>query len=241
MEMHANKKKLIEKAVVNIKRYGGQGVLVPGGYILTAAHCVSVKYNAGKLMGNWDIEEIYAGNKSFKLDVYAAEAGCDIAILGELDNQAFTQNELQSFEVFVEETVPIPIFFGEIELFKEIDVYVYTHFGTWIKGIAKRYNNQSGGIAISYNEKIKEGTSGSPIVNEKGEIIAIVSHCCKKAYKEKYEGSAPIISKALPVWMLERILNAKAVWKKQYSITPASSARQGARASEICKYFRGVC
>ena len=43
---------IVEKATVRLTGKGGQGVLVPGGLIVTAAHCVNWYLEGGMAMGD---------------------------------------------------------------------------------------------------------------------------------------------------------------------------------------------
>ena len=51
-------KKRVEKATVKLISKGGQGILVPGGFIITAAHCVDFDCGGSMALGEYFIEEI---------------------------------------------------------------------------------------------------------------------------------------------------------------------------------------
>lgn len=52
----------IIKATVRLLGKGGQGVLVPGKLILTAAHCVTWDADGGMVLGDHYIEDITTAN-----------------------------------------------------------------------------------------------------------------------------------------------------------------------------------
>ena len=45
-------------ATVRLPTMGRQGVLVPGGFILTAAHCINWDLKGGMAPGDWSIEQV---------------------------------------------------------------------------------------------------------------------------------------------------------------------------------------
>ena len=59
-----------------------------------------------------------------------------------------------------------------------------------------------------FEEQIEGGTSGSPIINDTGELIGIVSHVSIiNSEGHKSYGLIPRPHLALPVWIYNRILN----------------------------------
>jgi hypothetical protein len=69
-----------------------QGVLVPGGFILTAAHCIDWVGTGSMTLGDWYIEKIRARNGSeYNISPYVVEPMLDIAALGALDSQEFSE------------------------------------------------------------------------------------------------------------------------------------------------------
>jgi hypothetical protein len=106
-----------EKATVRLMRLDdhdvlvpvAQGVLVPGGYILTAAHCINWDGHGTMALGDWFIETIqaYDGTR-YKLSPCAVEPMSDIAALEAVDGQAMYE-ECCAFEEFCEATEPVPV------------------------------------------------------------------------------------------------------------------------------------
>src|SRR5579862_4192191 len=76
----------VEAATVRLPEKGGCGVLVPGGFILTATHCIEWSGTGGMVLGDVYPTSIEtASGAKFRVDVAACEPVADIAVLGELD------------------------------------------------------------------------------------------------------------------------------------------------------------
>jgi hypothetical protein len=71
--------------VVSIRKNIGQGILIPGGLVLTAAHCVSFSTDGAMVLGDRFVEEIGTSNGPLKLNPMAVEPVSDIAVLVALD------------------------------------------------------------------------------------------------------------------------------------------------------------
>jgi trypsin len=77
---------LVSAATVRVTGRGGQGVLIPGGFILTAAHCIDWDTNGKMVLGEHFEERIVTsdGRELFVAPV-AVEPVADIAVLGAMD------------------------------------------------------------------------------------------------------------------------------------------------------------
>jgi len=202
-----NLKIAVEKATVNFLKKGGQGVLVEGGFILTAAHCIDCNCEGDMTMDEYIIEEIETINGNLKIQPFAVEPVKDIAVLGSLDDQAFNKEATQ-FEKYCDNIKPIPLCTNNFELDeKKFVSYIFTHKKSWVKATTIYIPTR---LDMYTEEPIESGTSGSPIVNEKGELIGIVSQ--SKIDSPELEtgeyfshGSHPNMT--LPVWVLKKILS----------------------------------
>jgi len=197
----------VAKATVALMKKGGQGVLVNGNVIITAAHCIKYSGEGEMVLGDYFIEKIKTGDGELMATPLAVEPVTDIACLGPLDEQEFAK-EAVDFEKFCEHTKPVPLCQSYLELFHEFNIHIYSHKGTWVTGSANRCDSKK--LFVKANDQIEGGTSGGPIINDSGELVGIVSNfTLANEGKCKSHGYAPCPHLALPVWMCSRIFNPK--------------------------------
>jgi hypothetical protein len=204
-KLGANARRQVERATVRFLRNGGQGVIVPGSFILTAAHCINWELTGGMTLGDYFLEKVECGGREFLASVFAVEPVNDIAVLGEPDNQALSE-EADLFQEVMESVQPVPLNLEEFELFEEFPAFIFTHKGNWLKAQAQQCREKSGNFALSSPMQIEGGTSGSPIVDTEGKLLSLVSWASET--KGPCRGSGPRPQWALPRWVLERIINA---------------------------------
>lgn len=187
--------KIVEAATVSLTKKGGRGVLVGGGLILTAAHCVEYRTEGAMALGDHFLEPFTsAGGEKLIVCPVIVEPVSDIAVLGPLDGQTFYE-DCERFEEFSEHTKPVPLCLDEFELLSPFPVYIYGCDG-WTRSTAQLCRRDANLIAFEFGTQFKPGTSGSPVTNESGQLVGIVSH----------DGAAPRPHLALPVWICQRIL-----------------------------------
>ncbi len=199
--------KHVERAAVKLLKKGGQGILVEGNLILTAAHCVDFKCDGEMVLGNDFLEPIQTCCGVFNVAALAVEPVNDLAVLGPVDGQVLPA-DAEAFEDFCAATKSVPICTSEFELFKEIPISIFTHKGAWIRGQAQQCANHAAMLFIHAEEQIEGGTSGSPIVNRQGEVVGIVSH--SSTGSEDCHGRAPRPHLVMPAWAYQRIPKAAA-------------------------------
>ncbi len=153
-------------------------------------------------LGDYYVENIRTSRGELKVAPLAVEPVCDIAVLGSLDEQAFFE-EAGQCERFCEDTEPVPLCFKEFRPFQKFPVFVYTHKHKWVCGRAMQCVRNSPVITVDFDEQIEGGTSGSPIVNELGELVGIISHCSEGG--NNCDGRVPRPHLTLPVWAVKRI------------------------------------
>lgn len=214
----------IPQAVVKIKGKQGQGVLVRNKLVITAAHCISWSSNGSMVLGDYFIEEIEAeGGRELKLAPIIVEPMTDLAVLGSLDGQEFPLED-DAFDNFCEMTTPAkisrnPFRADKVKIIQhqgfrplreyEFRIHIYTHEGCWIQGTAS-VRHDSPMMFVKTDHVVKGGTSGSPILNDYGELVGIVSTAWGESGVER-EGIHPIIRRALPVWIYNEITK-QTVW-----------------------------
>lgn len=190
----------------------GQGVLVPGGFILTAAHCIWWDGDGAMALGGHFLERIStkSGAQLF-VNVMAAEPVADIAVLDTPDNQAFYE-QADAFEAWCNETAAVPVSAQVLEIGESMPVHILTHKGTWIRGEITRYGLPGlpcGMIYIKPEEPIEGGTSGGPVVDAYGRLVGLVSWCGGDHCNQDVGGMMPVAHLALPRWIWERIAAAQ--------------------------------
>ncbi|MCF8051592.1 MAG: serine protease [Desulfobacterales bacterium] len=193
----------VEKAVVKVAKKQGQGILVDNCCVITAAHCISWDTDGGMAMGDFYIEEIEMMGRNFKLRPIAVEAVADIAVLGPLDSQA-AYEEVEDFCEACRKITPVKICTAEFEPHKDFKAYVFTHDKGWIQATAHHYLSVYPTLWITTEKQIDGGTSGGPVVNEKGELLGVVSF--NSINIDECTGQIPRASLALPSWILQTIL-----------------------------------
>ncbi len=244
----------VENATVRIIDRSGsrccQGVLAPGGYIITAAHCAYVMFlgddgcglcDGSLALGYSPVGEIETREgKRLKVQPSAIDPFTDIAVLSALD-WAETFDEEVAFDEFCNSTPAVSMFRGKLrrdmktreliprwatdrsgELIatkgeysktihsKPFKIYIPSHKGHWITGQAKQNQMQDafGHLVIfDLDPPIEGGTSGSPVVNYKGELIGIVSNSGGISGSPMTDGSIPFLPLVLPGYLWRRISN----------------------------------
>ena len=135
-------KSVIAAATVRLPDTGGQGVLIPGDLILTAAHCIEWS-NEGEMVGamtagdsDAHIQRVDTSQGTMRLQPFAVEPVGDVAVLGPLDGQRgekFREDE-EKFERFCADTELVRVSSKEAEQFP---VHILTHRGSWLQGQAQ--------------------------------------------------------------------------------------------------------
>ena len=195
-------------AIVDFPNKGGRGVLVDGNLILTAAHCINYQIDGAMVLqedGEWN-EEIETGVGGLRVAPVAVEAVSDLAVLGSMDRQDFTE-DAERFDKFCEASSSVPICKEEFLPFEEFHVYVYDLKKAWIPAAVVQASKYSPALWIAADGKIEPGMSGGPIVNRSGELVAIHAHSFGTVGTDgqsniRGRGSRPHL--AAPAWVCRR-------------------------------------
>jgi len=183
-------------------QHGAQGVVVLGGFILTATHCLT-----------WDAENHHPLNyitdtittpdgRRIVTRVVFADPGSDLAVLGPWDDQ----DDLGFNEWY--DTVP-PLSITEPR--GGTPVHILTHLGEWMHGeiIQSHALGSDGTFCILTDREIPGGTSGGSVVDDEGRVVGVVSvstpHPLRGEGKYAFDGCCPAVCFALPQWVMNRI------------------------------------
>jgi S1-C subfamily serine protease len=212
MKIPNNWKRTVEDATVKLCDKGGQGVVVPGGYLVTAAHCVPWDGNGRMALGDPCIVSVRTkSNAQFRVAVAACDPVTDIAVLGAMDDQR-CPSEAEAFESWRETVTPIAISTMIPGVDESCQVHVLTHSGEWLIASVTQYGDPAGlpngSIWIKPEAEIKGGTSGSPVVNDHGELVGIVSQSHMSGGSPVEESPMPVVHLAVPRWVLDQMLDS---------------------------------
>lgn len=189
----------IETATVRLPDMGGQGVLVTGGLILTACHCIKWNGEGGIPLGDDIVTEVETRQgQRLRVSPLAVEPITDIAVLGPLDDHTFSKDAL-AFEDWCDRTGGVPVAHDDYPLFEEQLVYVLSHTGPWLCGAVQLCRDDAPTLALKTDPPIQPGTSGGPIIDGSGRLVGVVSIAGA-------DGLCPRPHLALPVWVLRRVL-----------------------------------
>lgn len=193
-------KQTVEQATVTINDtpIPGQGVYVPGGYILTAAHCIELKPDRKGPVADHANINITAGGLRLKVFRFVWECNSNIAALGMLSPQVY--KEAAVYRKHFDQVEPVRLC-AELPA-KPFEVHIFTHQKTWISGTA---DHKGHSLWVHSDPLVCGGENmGSPIVNNDGELVGVVAKD-KVEWKSRTQGINPVPSMALPVWILNKI------------------------------------
>ena len=204
--MDKKKKDLIERATVRFPRLNGQGVVIRGGFILTAAHVIGWTSNGDMTLSpEYFYETVEVAGVNIRATVRALEPCSDIAFLGEPDNQS-ERDEALAFDEAISAIEGVSLHTRDLPLGTEVQVHVFSHLGEWIEAEACQWRQGARSLAITSKFQIPSGTSGGPVVTDDGELIGVVSQSSEvNAAGEMCTGTVFRADLALPVWVMKSI------------------------------------
>lgn len=142
----------------------GQGVLVEGGFMLTAAHCIKWK-GVGEIASPLEVAASRQTIKTrcglrFHLGPLMADPVSDMAALGITDDQD-QWKDYGVFEAWKGSVQAVPL---STQIPPESDVYVLSHTGKWIAGRAASYAPCEPRVIVSSWRQSIESAAGRPAV-----------------------------------------------------------------------------
>ena len=156
----------LEVAAATVRVPGGMGVLVPGGYVLTAASLLSPGARSAS------VTVTVACGTRLALQPVTLELVDDIAVLGPrrlASNRAFAR--------WSEGTIPVPLHFN---VASTLDVRTLMNGRTWVGGTATRlYRPGSarppGSATLETRSPVRYGSAGGPVVDEVGRLVGVLT------------------------------------------------------------------
>jgi S1-C subfamily serine protease len=210
----------IAAATVKLNHDGdGQGVLIRGGYILTAAHCI--EWNGASCLELEDFFSVQvntakglktAKGREFRARLNFLDPVVDIAVLGPVDGQR-SWDDMEAFEGFVKKVRGLPLFVGKVASGQSVPVQVLTHKGAWLTGVVTNYSRSdqpsSGFLSLCTTDQIEGGTSGGPVVDFAGRLLGVVAQDGEMQEENGlYSGYIPLAWTALPRRLTAQLADA---------------------------------
>jgi hypothetical protein len=184
---------------------GGQGVLIPGGMVLTAAHCIDWNLEGGLALGDWIFEEVQTTDgKTFRMQPVFVEPISDVAVLGQPDGgEPSLQQDYKLWAEFVDSVKPV-----ELTVRCGDSVRILSHEGHWINAAAICCGDEDRVVHFTSEEGIKGGTSGGPVLcDDNNLLVGVVSNSGgvgEDALDGGTEGHLAFAWQSLPGWILRR-------------------------------------
>jgi hypothetical protein len=208
----AHARTTVERATVHFGDRG-QGVLVPGSLILTAAHVIEWTHTGQMALGEDPLfiqPIVVHGGARLLVYPLAVEPVADLAILGAIDEQGDPQ-AAEAFEQFCEQTRPVRLATTEYPDDIPIPAHIFAHTGTWITGTVCQVQPRAAGLVLTPDAPILPGTSGSPVVTDQGRLLGIVSQAAVSAPGDDGRAGGaswvpiPRPHQAAPAWLVPRL------------------------------------
>ena len=190
--------------VVRVPFGGGVGVLV-GDVILTAAHCMNYAAVGPRARDGTQVEDIetFRGCR-LKTALLAVEPVYDIAVLGSLDGEDWPE-QADAFQHLCQTTDAVPLARSRIQNGKRLTVSIRNRDGTWIEGSTTVLRNDLPGFYFETESEIEKGASGGPVLNQRGELVGLVSTTHEENCQKLPTLWCPRPLLALPVWVCEKL------------------------------------
>ena len=211
-----------ERATVELPIKRGRGVLIPGGLILTAAHCVEWNTSGSMANGTDCFEQVRtADGRKLLCQVVAVEPVNDIAVLGSPDNQRIP-DEAESFEQFTSDTDPVPLCAGgPVPFGPPMSVLVFSLDRKWVRAKMRIFREDQSRAGATAEAGIHSGASGGPVITRNGSLVGVISTAGGVVSEEPCEVTLVRPLFALPVSVVNRINRTEQVTVPGESLTAA--------------------
>ncbi len=182
------------------------GFLISAGLIITNSHCLPRLPQPERLGTDLvflTITPLDAPSIKARAMVVYADPCSDIAILSGPDREEFPL-EANQYLTMLQSLTPLRINLKPLGRFENVEVGVRTVDGSWLLGSAFIAGTAGRNISVSLRPKearIRPGTSGSPVFNDKGLVIGVV----KFASETHAEFTALVLPDHVPAWVPELI------------------------------------
>jgi hypothetical protein len=191
----------LENAIIDLPVKGGRGVLIAGGMILTAAHCISCTCSSRMVLLEDNLVKVRIKNQLIYLNILFVDPVSDIAVLGKLTDQSYEHTAF--FEAFCSTYKPFKINKSIHVPLEPISLNIYNENRQWVNASGEIASPDSHIICITADSLIKPGASGGPIINNQMELISINSQFSLN--NKDISGFAALPLLTLPKWILNRM------------------------------------
>lgn len=193
-------------ATVRILHRNGQGVLIPGAFVVTAAQCISWNVSSPPAARSCVIETIAtSGGREVRARVLFADPISDMAVLGALDDHEFP-TEADDFRDWSRHTWAVPLSRRAPHKTRAMRAHIFCQDQAWIPARATYSGHDPSGTAFIETMRENRGaTPGTPVVDVKGSLIGLVSHLTEQRNCASSKGSISIAWRALPEWLMLRL------------------------------------
>lgn len=192
------KKPPVSSAIVGVARPDnpdakGLGFVVSGGFVITAAHNLAPPESPNGLYDYDELLVAFGGNEQHSMTPVFVDQCSDLAVLAPADEDGSLAERLAGIS-------PLAIAWSPL-MVKKSAGGVFTHD----KGLIPASYTVDLGHQVSFltDAPINAGTSGGPVCDCTGAVLAVVSQT--SSHREHRDGWGPLLGHCLPKWLIRDI------------------------------------